>query len=132
MDGPLSLPGAEARRVLVCAQGLDGNWKLPAGPEGAAQVVERLGYVQIDTIAVIERAHHHVIWTRHPGYQAAHLDDLLSRVVLEPGFTPDEVFWRALARKLHAFAAFHGCGEVLVDETQPAGARAALRRALKG
>lgn len=70
---------AEARRLLVCAQGLESNWKLPAGTEGAAQVVERLGYVQIDTIAVIERAHHHVIWTRYPGYQAAHLDDLLSR-----------------------------------------------------
>lgn len=79
MNGLRRLSGAEARRVLVSAQGLDGNWKLPAGTEGAAQVVERLGYVQIDTIAVIERAHHHVIWTRHPGYEAAHLDDLLSR-----------------------------------------------------
>ncbi|MBI2504294.1 MAG: YcaQ family DNA glycosylase [Candidatus Latescibacteria bacterium] len=70
---------AEARRLLLAAQGLESNWKLPPGTEGAAQVVERLGYVQIDTIAVIERAHHHVIWTRHPGYKAAHLDDLLSR-----------------------------------------------------
>jgi uncharacterized protein YcaQ len=70
---------AEARRLLVAAQGLGGDWKLPAGAEGAAQVVERLGYVQIDTIAVVERAHHHVLWTRHPGYQTAHLDELLSR-----------------------------------------------------
>lgn len=76
---PLRLSRVEARRLLVCAQGLESNWKLSAGTEGAAQVVERLGYVQIDTIAVIERAHHHVIWTRHPGYEAAHLDDLLSR-----------------------------------------------------
>ncbi len=79
MNGPLRLSRAEARRLLVCAQGLDGNWQLPAGAEGAAHVVERLGYVQIDTIAVIERAHHHVIWTRHPRYQVTHLDDLLSR-----------------------------------------------------
>ena len=73
------LTSVEARRLLVGAQGLDKNWKLPAGQEGAAQVVERLGYVQIDTIAVIERAHHHVIWTRFPKYEPAQLDELLSR-----------------------------------------------------
>jgi uncharacterized protein YcaQ len=36
------------------------------GAEGAAQVVERLGYVQIDTIAVVERAHHHTLWRGNP------------------------------------------------------------------
>jgi uncharacterized protein len=38
------------------------------------EVVRRLGYVQIDTIAVIERAHHHVLWTRLPTYEVAQLD----------------------------------------------------------
>jgi len=33
-----------------------------------------LGYVQIDTIAVVERAHHHVLWTRLPTYEASQLD----------------------------------------------------------
>ena len=32
-------------------------------------MVERLGYVQIDTISVIERAHHHVMATRQPAYR---------------------------------------------------------------
>jgi hypothetical protein len=31
--------------------------------------VEHLGYVQIDTINVIERSHHHILWTRVPGYR---------------------------------------------------------------
>lgn len=35
--------------------------------------VEHLGYVQIDTINVIERCHHHILFTRIPGYQRAHL-----------------------------------------------------------
>jgi len=29
--------------------------------------------VQIDTINVIERSHHHILWTRIPGYERAHL-----------------------------------------------------------
>jgi hypothetical protein len=52
-------------------------------------------------------------------------------LALEPGFRADEAFYPALAARLRAFAAYHGCSEVLVDESRPAGARAALRRALK-
>lgn len=80
MPMPMStISPAEARRIVLQAQGLDGGWSLPAGKEGAAEAIERLGYVQIDTIAVIERAHHHVLWTRHPQYAPAMLDELLSR-----------------------------------------------------
>jgi uncharacterized protein YcaQ len=50
--------------------------KSPA--EATLRAIERLGYVQIDTISVVERAHHHVLWSRVPGYQPAHLDALLS------------------------------------------------------
>jgi uncharacterized protein len=38
------------------------------------EVVCGLGYVQIDTIAIIERAHHHVLWTRLPAYGARQLE----------------------------------------------------------
>jgi uncharacterized protein YcaQ len=44
-----------------------------------AQVIEHLGYVQIDTIAVVERAHHHTLWTRRPDYRAEYLHQLMSR-----------------------------------------------------
>lgn len=64
------------RRMALYVQGLDGHWALPGGKEGAAQVIERLGYVQVDTISVIRRAHHHVLWTRFPDYQPAMLHEL--------------------------------------------------------
>ena len=32
-------------------------------------VIQDLGYIQIDTISVIRRAHHHVLWTRDPNYE---------------------------------------------------------------
>lgn len=34
------------------------------GLEATVQTVEHLGYVQIDTISVVERAHHHILWSR--------------------------------------------------------------------
>jgi uncharacterized protein YcaQ len=67
---------AEARRLALHCQGLDGSWDLPAGKEGIAQTVERLGYVQIDTIAVVQRAHHHTLWARRPDYAPEMLDEL--------------------------------------------------------
>jgi uncharacterized protein YcaQ len=74
-----TLSRSDARRIVLHAQGLDGRWRPRRGKEGAAEIVERLGYVQIDTIAVIERAHHHVLWTRHPGYRPNMLRELLGR-----------------------------------------------------
>ncbi|MCU0236767.1 MAG: winged helix DNA-binding domain-containing protein [Acidobacteria bacterium] len=61
------------RRLLLHAQLLDGRAKSLKGKAGAAQVIDHLGYVQIDTIAVIERAHQHTLWTRLPGYRPEHL-----------------------------------------------------------
>ncbi|HEY3596987.1 MAG TPA: winged helix DNA-binding domain-containing protein [Paraburkholderia sp.] len=37
--------------------------------------IEHLGYVQIDTINVIERCHHHILWTRIPDYHREHLHE---------------------------------------------------------
>lgn len=75
----MKISASAARRLAVQCQGLDGGWRLPKGKEGAAQVLERLGYVQIDTIAVVERAHHHVLWTRHPNYDPRMLHDLQAK-----------------------------------------------------
>lgn len=45
---------------------------------GLAAIIEHLGYVQIDTISVVERAHNHILWTRFPAYKKKMLDDLLA------------------------------------------------------
>ena len=68
-----------ARRLALHAQGLNQPWQLPDGIEGAAQVVERLSYVQIDTISVVRRAHHHTVWARHPSYQVGMLNQLVQQ-----------------------------------------------------
>lgn len=69
---------AQARRLMLRAEGLDGTWRPADAKEGAAEVIERLGYVQIDTIHVVQRAHHHILWSRHPGYRPGMADELVS------------------------------------------------------
>jgi len=68
-----------ARKLAIHCQGLDGRWQLPKGKEGVARIVERLGYVQIDTIAVVQRAHDHTLWSRRPDYALDMLHHLQSR-----------------------------------------------------
>jgi uncharacterized protein YcaQ len=43
------------------------------------QTIENLGYVQIDTLAVIARAHHHTLWSRQPRYKENELNQLLEQ-----------------------------------------------------
>jgi hypothetical protein len=56
----------DGRRVWLRAQGLDLPAPFGDGAEATTAAVEHLGYVQIDTINVIERSHHHILWTRIP------------------------------------------------------------------
>jgi len=41
--------------------------------------IRHLSYIQIDTISVIQRAHHHTLWNRNPRYQLSHLNQLLEQ-----------------------------------------------------
>ena len=67
------LSKARARRIWLRAQRLETAAPFGDGPQATRAAVEHLGYVQIDTINVIERCHHHILFTRIPSYQRAHL-----------------------------------------------------------
>jgi uncharacterized protein YcaQ len=67
------MTGVRARRIWLRAQRLDTPSPFGDGPEAVPAAVEHLGYVQIDTINVIERCHHHILWSRIPAYRRAHL-----------------------------------------------------------
>ena len=70
---PHPLTKAEARRIWLRAQRLDTPVPFGDGPQAIAAAVEHLGYVQIDTINVIERCHHHILYSRIPAYDRADL-----------------------------------------------------------
>src|SRR6188474_2866932 len=66
---PVTLTKAQARQLWLGAQRLDTETPFGDGPAATRAAVEHLGYVQIDTINVIERCHHHILFTRIPGYR---------------------------------------------------------------
>jgi uncharacterized protein YcaQ len=70
---PITLSQSDARRIWLRAQRLDDAAPFGNGAEAVANAVDRLGYVQIDMINVIERSHHHILWTRIPDYRRQHL-----------------------------------------------------------
>jgi uncharacterized protein len=70
---PVALTRIEARRIWLHAQRLDTAAPFGEGPEATPAAVRHLGYLQIDTINVIERCHHHILWTRIPSYRREHL-----------------------------------------------------------
>jgi uncharacterized protein YcaQ len=70
---PIAISKAHARRIWIGAQRLDTPSPFGEGPEATRLAIEHLGYVQIDTINVIERSHHHILYTRIPSYQRSDL-----------------------------------------------------------
>ncbi|MBJ9953473.1 MULTISPECIES: crosslink repair DNA glycosylase YcaQ family protein [unclassified Acinetobacter] len=67
------------RRLALSHQGLISPPKFGLGLSGTLQAIRHLGYVQIDTISVVERAHHHILWSRVPDYQSHYLNQLVQQ-----------------------------------------------------
>lgn len=73
---PVRISHTQARRLALAAQGLHRREPFGRGKAGVLRTIEHLGYVQIDTISVVERAHHHVLWSRIPDYRPELLHEL--------------------------------------------------------
>ncbi|MCG5266612.1 winged helix DNA-binding domain-containing protein [Acinetobacter pittii] len=72
------------KQLTLFNQGLGKTSRFSKGMDGTLQAIEHLGYVQIDTISVVERAHHHILWSRVPDYELSHLNSLvLERQIFE-------------------------------------------------
>ncbi|WP_369980535.1 winged helix-turn-helix domain-containing protein [Xanthomonas bundabergensis] len=68
------IAAARARALWLDAQRLTTPEPFGAGAEAVRQATAHLGYVQIDTIHVIERSHHHVLYSRIPAYRRQDLE----------------------------------------------------------
>lgn len=71
-----SIPPAAARSLLLAGQGLLADPARPATPARVLSLIRDLGFVQLDSINVVERAHHHILWSRLHDYRPATLDTL--------------------------------------------------------
>lgn len=66
------------RLITLEAQGLNHKKPFGSGKAAVLAAIQQLGYVQIDTLSVVSRAHHHTFWTRIPDYQPKLLDQLVA------------------------------------------------------
>ncbi len=102
----LKISNRDARRLWIDAQGLS---ETPTGPLDVMTIIRRLGFVQLDTIQAVARAHHHILWSRNQNYREPMLDRLLAedRAIFEH-FTHDASvlpietypYWRRQFQKL--------------------------------
>ena len=72
----VELSSEHAKRLVVYSQGLSKSNMFGRGAAAMLPCIQQLGYVQIDTISVINRAHHHTLWTRVPTACKSQLDVL--------------------------------------------------------
>lgn len=99
----------EARKLALLSQKLPPGKSVCSAVSATLSTIEHLGYIQIDTLSVIQRAHHHTLWNRNPRYQASQLDQLVEeKQVFEywshaAAYLPMRDFRFSLPRK-HALA----------------------------
>ncbi|MDB4778088.1 winged helix DNA-binding domain-containing protein [bacterium] len=76
MASHYKLSPSDARRLVISRHGLRKANAFGKGKKALLDCIERLGYIQIDTISVINRAHCHTFWTRVPTFLPNQLDEL--------------------------------------------------------
>ncbi len=74
-----SLSKKEARKLVLLSQRVPPKKQTGHSLDATLSTIEHLGYIQIDTISAIQRAHHHTLWNRNPQYHSSHLDDLMAK-----------------------------------------------------
>jgi uncharacterized protein YcaQ len=74
---PVVLTIAQARKIVLLSQGIHHSGQFGRGTSATYKAIEMLGYVQIDSISVVERAHHHSLFNRVSNYQGDHLSQLV-------------------------------------------------------
>lgn len=86
---PEAIPVESARTLLLEAQGLLADTARPATPAATLREIERLGFVQLDSINIVERAHHHILHSRLHAYRPATLDRLQREGLIFEHWTHD-------------------------------------------
>lgn len=76
---PISISKEEARKLIIQTQQLQFNASKKNALENTLSIIQHLGYIQIDTISVVQRAHHHTLWSRNPEYELAHIEALVAQ-----------------------------------------------------
>jgi uncharacterized protein YcaQ len=79
MRTPIHISNKDARRLLLYLHGLSFAVHRKLTSRGLLELIEDMGFVQVDSINTIERAHHMILFTRDPTYRQGQLAHLLEK-----------------------------------------------------
>lgn len=72
----LRISNREARRLWLNLQGLA---QAPTGNTEILEIIKKLGFVQLDSIRNVTRAHHHILWSRNQSYREPMIEHMLAK-----------------------------------------------------
>ena len=65
----LKITAEQARRLILWLQGLADPPRRRLTTDGVVELIERLGFLQVDSISTVERAHHMILFARNQTYR---------------------------------------------------------------
>lgn len=68
-----------ARRLFLARQGLSARPASKLGRDGLADLIDGMGFVQVDSVSTVERAHHMILFSRNQTYRQKDLKHLLEK-----------------------------------------------------
>lgn len=72
----ITLTKSQARKIILHAAGLTKHAQFGKGKEAVYKFINQIGFLQLDSNYVVERAHHHAIAARVPNYKLEWLEEL--------------------------------------------------------
>lgn len=69
----------DARRIFLNKQGLAAAPHRALGKDGLLDLIHNIGFVQVDSISTVERAHHQILFSRNQTYRPEHLAALIEK-----------------------------------------------------
>ncbi len=71
------ISNTQARHLFLARQGLSEAPNMAMDKQGLLDLIEKIGFVQVDSIGTVERAHHQILFSRNQTYRKEHLRQLL-------------------------------------------------------
>lgn len=123
----LKLNNRQARLLLLDSTGLLAPASGPTDSHSLGAIIEELGFVQLDTLRIVSRAHDHILWSRNRNYREPMLGSLLKddRLIFEH-FTHDASvlpislypLWRRQFKRMATWVESTGMGKRMPNARQ--------------
>lgn len=73
----IRLSNTAARRIFLARQGLSGSPAQAMAKQDLLELIQAIGFVQVDSISTVERAHNQILFSRNQTFRRKHLSTLL-------------------------------------------------------